>query len=297
MLPTFIIGLREGVEASLIVGIVAAFLAQEGRPGTLRYVWAGVGLAVAICLGIGFGLHALNQELPQRQQELLEAVIGIGAVGIVTFMIVWMRRHARGMKDSLEGSARLALAEGSALALIGMAFFAVLREGVETAVFLLAVFQGAGSPLLAGVGALLGILVAVAIGYGIYCGGVRLNMARFFKLTSVVLVFLAAGLLANAAHSAWEAGLLNGFQEQAVDLSWLVVPGTWTSALLTGILGLQRVMSQAQVFVYLLYLVPMLAYVLWPDSWRLSDLAGRRVGAGDAVNVHGPAPSRGTADA
>src|SRR5436190_21860823 len=143
MLPTFIIGLREGVEAALIVGIIAAFLAQEDRRDALRQVWIGVAVAVAICVGIGVGLNLLDQELPQRQQEMLETVIGLMAVGIVTFMIFWMRRHARHLKGDLQTSAADALTKGSAVALVGMAFFAVLREGVETVVFLLAVFQGA----------------------------------------------------------------------------------------------------------------------------------------------------------
>lgn len=297
MLPSFIIGLREGVEAALIVGIVAAFLAQEGRRETLKYVWAGVALATVICAGIAIGLQALNQELPHREQEILETVIGLVAVGMVTWMIVWMRRHGREMKTSLEGSARSALAEGSALALVAMAFFAVLREGIETSVFLLAIFQGADNPLTAGIGALLGLLVAVVVGYGIYRGGVRLNLTRFFKLTSVVLVFLAAGLLSNVAHSAWEAGLMTGFQNQAVDLSWLVVPGTWSSALMTGMLGLETSMTQAQTFLYLIYLVPMLAYVLWPEDWRLSTFVGRRTPASGPSVGSSHKPSHGMADA
>ena len=126
MLPTFVIALREGVEASLIVGIVAAFLVQQGRRDMLRHVLVGVGIAVLICTGIGIGLQLLNEELPQRQQEMLETVIGLAAVAIVTFMIFWMRRHARGMKSELESSASRALAEGSAGALIGMAFFSFL---------------------------------------------------------------------------------------------------------------------------------------------------------------------------
>jgi high-affinity iron transporter len=284
MLPTFIIGLREGVEAALIVGIVAAFLAQEGRRGSLKFVWAGVALATVICVAIGVGLQALNQELPHREQEILETVIGLVAVGMVTWMIVWMRRHSSEMRSSIEGSTRSALAQGSALALIGMAFFAVLREGIETSVFLLAIFQGADDPLAAGIGALLGLLTAVVIGYAIYRGGLRLNLGRFFKLTSVVLVFLAAGLLANVAESAWEAGLVTSFQAQAIDLSWLVVPETWSSALMTGMLGLQARMSQAQIFVYLIYLVPMLAYVLWPEDWRLPALTGRRAASREPGN-------------
>lgn len=276
MLPTFVIGLREGVEAALIVGIIAAFLKQEGRRDALRQVWSGVAIAVAICVALGVGLDLLNQQLPQRQQEMLETVIGVAAVAIVTFMIFWMRKHARMIKSELHESADSALRSGSAWALIGMAFFAVLREGVETAVFLLAVFQGAADPLAAGFGAMLGLAIAIVIGVGIYHGGTKLNLARFFKLTSVVLVFVAAGLLAGSAHTAWEAGWLTSFQAQAVDLSWLVVPGTWSSSLLTGMLGLQSVMTQAEVFVYLAYLVPMLAFVLWPEDWRLGAIRRHR---------------------
>jgi high-affinity iron transporter len=294
MLPTFIIGLREGVEAALIVGIIAAFLAQEGRRDALRQVWIGISIAVAICIAVAVGLDVLNEELPQRQQEMLETVIALMAVAIVTFMIFWMRRNARHLKGELHTAAADALTKGSAIALIGMAFFAVLREGIETVVFLLAVFQGATDPASAGIGALLGILCAVLIGYGIYRGGVRLNLQKFFKFTAVVLVFVAAGLLSGAAHTAWEAGWLTSFQEQAVDLSWLVVPGTWTSSLLTGMLGLQSIMTQAEVFLYLAYLVPMLAYVLWPESRR----AGARrasVGAKRDVKAAGAEHRSGAA--
>ncbi len=285
MLPTFVIGLREGVEASLIVGIIAAFLAQQGRRDALRYVWLGVGLATLICFGIGVGLEMLNEELPQRQQEMLETVIGLAAVGIVTFMIFWMHRHARGMKSELEKGTANALAEGSVGALIGMSFFAVLREGVETVVFLLAIFQGAEDPGSAGIGAVLGILLAIVIGYGIYRGGVNMNLRRFFRITAVVLVFVAAGLLANAVHTAWEAGWVTFLQAQAVDLSWLVVPGTWTSALLTGMLGLQTTMTEAQVIAYLVYLLPMLAYILWPESWRVGNLRKKAARAPNAVDA------------
>ena len=264
MLPTFVIGLREGVEASLIVGIIAAFLRQEGRRDLLRNVWMGVGLAAAICIAVGIALDVLNGQLPQRQQEMLETVVGVLAVGVVSFMILWMTRHARGMRKELEASAATALATGSAAALVGMAFFAVLREGLETAVFLLAIFQDASDPASAGIGAVLGLATAALIGLGIYRGGIKLDLARFFRLTSVVLVMVAAGLLASAAGTAWEAGWITSFQSQPLDLSWLVVPGTWTSSLLTGMLGLQPHPSVAQITVYLAYALPMGLYVLWP---------------------------------
>lgn len=268
MLSTYVIGLREGLEAALIVGIVAAFLRSQGQARGLRYMWAGVLIAVVLCTGVGVALQVLNQDLPDRQQEMLETVVAVCAVGIVTFMVVWMRRHARGLKGELEAHAAAALAQGSVFALVAMAFFAVVREGMETAVFLLAAFQAAGNSLAAGAGALLGLVTAVIIGAGLYRGGIRINLARFFRITSAALVIIAAGLLATAAHTAHEAAWLNSFQGQALDLSWLVVPGTVTSSLLTGMLGLQPHPTAAEVGIWLLYAVPMLIYVLWPQGRR-----------------------------
>jgi high-affinity iron transporter len=268
LLPTFIIALREGVEASLIVGIIAAFLVKEGRRDALSRMWLGVGIAVGMCIGIAVLLQVADNNLPQKQQEGLETVVAVIAVVAVTYMILWMRRNARGMKKELQEGAARALATGSTGALIGMAFLAVLREGFETAVFLVAAFQSAATPGAAGAGAVIGVALAVAIGWGIYRGGVRLNLARFFRLTALVLVLVAAGLLASAAHTAHEAGWLNFLQDQALDLSWLIVPGSVTSSLLTGMLGLQPQPTVAEAAVYLLYAVPMAAYVLWPQRSR-----------------------------
>jgi high-affinity iron transporter len=275
LLPTFVIGLREGVEAALIVGIIAAFLRQEGRGDALRYVWAGVGVAVVLCAAVGVTLQIVNEDLPQRQQEGLETIVGLAAVGMVTFMIVWMRRNARGLRKELERSAAGALARGSIYALVAMAFFAVLREGLETAVFLLAAFQAATNPGAAGAGAVIGLALAVAIGWGIYKGGVRLDLSKFFRFTAAVLALVAAGLLASAAHTAHEAGWLNVLQGQALDLSWLIVPGSVTSSLLTGMLGLQPQPTVAEAVVYVLYAVPMLVYVLWPQRARPRAPAGQ----------------------
>jgi high-affinity iron transporter len=278
MLPTFVIGLREGLEAALIVGIVAAFLRKQGRADTVRLVWLGVAAAVALCLAFAVVLQVVSADLPQRQQEGLETVIGLVAVAMVTYMIIWMRRHARGMKGHLEASASSALVAGSAWALVAMAFLAVLREGFETSVFLLAAFQASGTPLAAGFGALLGILVACGLGYGIYRGGIRINLARFFTVTGAVLVLVAAGLLAMAFHTAHEAGWLNAGQAMAVDLSWLVRPGTVLAAVLTGVLGLQAQPTVIEAAVWLLYLVPMLLYVTWPSIQRVSRPAKARAG-------------------
>lgn len=268
MIPTLVIALREGVEASLIIGIVAAFLVKEGRRDALRQMWVGVAVAVALCVAVAVALRLVGEQLPQRQQEGLETVIGLIAVAAVSYMIVWMRRHARGIKLALEGSAASALATGSTFALVGMAFLAVLREGFETSVFLLAAFQDATDTTAAGAGAVLGLVAAAVIGLGIYRGGVRINLTRFFRVTGLVLVFVAAGLLATSVHTAHEAGWLNGLQSQALDLSWLVQPGTVSGSLLTGMLGLQPKPTTAEALVYVLYAAPMSLYVLWPDRLR-----------------------------
>jgi high-affinity iron transporter len=287
MIPTLVIALREGVEASLIVGIIAAFLVKEGRSDALKQMWAGVAVAVGLCVGIAVLLRVVGQQLPQREQEGLETVIGLVAVGAVTYMIVWMRRHAKTIKGALEGSAASALAAGSTLALVAMAFLAVLREGFETSVFLLAAFQDAGNTTAAGAGAVIGLVAAVAIGLGIYRGGVHINLTRFFRVTGLILVFVAAGLLATSLHTAHEAGWFNGLQGQALDLTWLVQPGTISGSLLTGMLGLQPTPTVGEVLVYALYAVPMAIYVLWPDRLRLRRRptparAGRATGTATA---------------
>src|SRR5436190_91196 len=181
MLPTFVIGLREGLEASLIVGIVATFLRRNGRPKDMWSLWIGVGAGVALCTIGAIALRIAERDLPQKQQEGLETVVGLVAVAFVSWMIIWTRGHVHELKGELEANAAAALAAGSAGALILMAFLAVLREGFETSVFLLALMQSSNDTASTLSGAVLGIALAIVIGYGIYRGGVRLNMARFFR--------------------------------------------------------------------------------------------------------------------
>jgi high-affinity iron transporter len=264
VLPTFVIGLREGLEAALIVGIIAAFLGRQGRRDALRQVWIGTAAAVVICIVIAIVLQVISSGLPQQRQEGLETVVGVLAVAMVTYMIIFMRRHARGLKGELEGAAASALASGSDRALVVMAFLAVLREGFETAVFLLATFHASGDATTSWLGAVIGIVLAAVVGYGVYRGGVRLNLARFFRVTGLVLVVVAAGLVMTAFHTASEAGWLNAGQAQAFDLSWLVRPGTPLSSLLTGVLGIQPYPVWIEVIAWLAYLVPMAVIVGWP---------------------------------
>jgi len=266
VLPTFVIGLREGVEAALIIGIIAAFLIQRDERSALRWMWVGVGLAIGLCLGIAATFRAINQSLPHKQQEILEATMALLAVGGVTYMIIWMRRHSRGLKHVLESHAETALVQGSTWALVGLAFFAVIREGLETSVFLIAAFQNSLNPRATGTGAVLGILLAAALGYGIYKGGVRINLSRFFRVTGFILVLVAAGLLASAAHALAEAGILTVGQASALNLTWLIAPGTIRASLLTGMLGLQPSPTVIEVTLWLAYAIAMGLYVLWPHG-------------------------------
>ena len=183
---------------------------------------------------------------------------------MVTYMILWMRRHARDLKGDLEEQAGSALAKGSAKALVVMAFLAVLREGFETVVFLLATFHASGNATASWLGAVLGIVLAVVLGYGIYKGGVHINLGRFFRITGIVLVVIAAGLVMTAVHTANEAGWLNFGQTQAFDLSWLVRPGTPLASFVTGVLGIQPYPVWIEVIAWLAYLVPMLVVLCLP---------------------------------
>ena len=177
-------------------------------------------------------------------------------------MIVWMARRARSLKGDLEARADAAVAEGSVVALIVMAFLAVLREGLETAVFLLSAFQASTNRAAASAGAVLGIALAVAIGYAIYKGGVKINLARFFTATGLVLVLVAAGLVSFAMHTGHEAGWIQFGQAQLIDLSWLIKPGSVQSALLTGVLGIQPKPTVIEGMGWLVYFVPASLFVL-----------------------------------
>ena len=268
MLATFVIGLREGLEAVLVVSIVAAFLKRNGI--SRRPMWLGVFAAILICIGVGVGLQAFEQALPQAQQEGLEAIIGVVAVVFVTAMIAWMGKNARGLKREIEAEATAALGRGTGWALAGMAFLAIIKEGFETAVFLLATLQASTSVWAAGLGALLGIAAACVVGYGLYTGGVKLNLGKFFRISSIFLIFVAAGLVLTALRRAHEAGWITIGQQHTVDLSWLAPIGSIRSALVTGVLGIPADPRVIEVIGWFAYLVPMLLIAFWPQRWRPS---------------------------
>ena len=201
MLIALLIMLREGIEAALIVGIVASFLKQSGHSELMPKVWLGVFLAAAMCLGIGYGIHSVTGEIPQKEQELVVGVIGLVAVAMLTYMILWMKKAARSMKQHLQDSVQSALNHGSGQgwALVGMAFLAVAREGLESVFFLLAVFQQSPTWSMP-IGAVLGLLAAVVIGTLIYQGGMRLNLAKFFRWTGAFLIVVAEASSSLVCH-------------------------------------------------------------------------------------------------
>lgn len=264
MLVTFVIGLREGLEAALIVAIVAAFLMKNSDRRALRPMWLGVTGAVALCITAAVTMHLIGERLPLKAREAMEGSFTILAVVGVTYMLVWMRRHSPELKDDLHTKAAKALDSNSTWALVALAFVAVLREGLETAVFMLGVLTGSTSPTLGLIGAGTGIAMASLIGFGIYKGGVRINLAKFFRFTGVLLVIVAAGLLSSAIHSFAEAGLVTVGQSPAIDLSGLIAPGSVQAGLATAFLGFQPVPTYSELLAWLLFLVPAAWYVLRP---------------------------------
>lgn len=266
MLIPFLIMLREGIEAALIVGIVASYLKQSGRGVLMLAVWVGVLLATALSLFAGAGLQLLAAEFPQKQQELFEGVVGLIAVVMLTTMVFWMRKAARSIKGELHASIDKALAQhadGQGWALIGMVFLAVAREGLESVFFLLAVFQQS-TGWEAPVGALAGIAVSVVVGWGIYSGGVRLDLRRFFRFTGLFILLVAAGLLAGVLRKLHEAGVWNQLQTVVFDMSETLPMDSPVGAVLSGLLGYQAAPVVGEVIVYLAFLAVALFFFLRP---------------------------------
>ncbi|WNW11086.1 iron uptake transporter permease EfeU [Pseudomonas sp. DTU_2021_1001937_2_SI_NGA_ILE_001] len=265
MLVPFLIMLREGIEAALIVGIIASYLKQTGRGAWMPAVWVGVFLAAALALFVGGGLQLVSAEFPQKEQELFEGLVGLAAVGILSSMVFWMRKVARSIKRELHQSLDSALSgsRNQTWALIAMVFFAVAREGLETVFFLLAVFQqsnGAGAPL----GALLGLLVSVAVGVALYRGSLRLNLGQFFRWTGLFILVVAAGILANSVQALHEAGLWNHLQDVVFDISATLPMDGPIGSVLAGMFGYQDAPTVSTLGAWLIYLVAALVLFFLP---------------------------------
>ncbi|MBE8475781.1 iron uptake transporter permease EfeU [Streptomyces justiciae] len=264
MFSNYLIGLREGLEASLVVCILIAYLVKTGRTDALKPIWIGIGVAVALALGFGCALEFGSQELTFEAQEALGGSLSIIAVCLVTWMVFWMRRTARHLKSELHGKLDAALQMGTG-ALVATAFLAVGREGLETSLFVWtsvhAASDGTPRPVI---GAGLGIATAVALGWLFYRGALKINLAKFFTWTGGMLVVVAAGVLAYGFHDLQEAGWLPGLTNRAFDISGAIPPDSWYGTLLKGVFNFQPDPTVLQVTVWLLYLIPTLALFLAP---------------------------------
>lgn len=274
----FLIGLREGLEAALVVSILVAFVRKTGHNDRLPALWAGVGAAVALSLGVGALLVFTSAELGFEAQELFGGGMSVVAVAFVTGMVFWMKRNSRSLSGELKDKAEAALS-GGALAMAGTAFLATGREGLETALFLWPSLRASGYQ--AGAGAVLGIAVSVALAYLLYRRSITLNLAAFFRWTGAGLVVVAAGVLAYGVHDLQEARLLPGLGTKAFDVSSVIQPSSWYGTLLKGIFNFQPDPTVLQVVAYLAYLIPVMVLFL-----RTKPL-GRRSGASVA-----PAPAK-----
>ena len=267
MLVPFLIMLREGIEAALIVGIIASYLKQTGRGQWMPAVWIGVFLAAALSLLVGGGLELMSAEFPQKQQELFEGIVGLIAVGILSSMVFWMRKVARSIKHSLHTSLDHALTASNhqVMALIAMVFFAVAREGLETVFFLLAVFQQSEGPA-APLGALLGLILAIFVGFAIYSGSLRLNLSLFFRWTGLFILVVAAGILANSVQALHEAGLWNHLRGVVFDISSALPMDGPAGSVLAGMFGYQDAPTVSVLGAYVIYLLVTLAMFFRPPA-------------------------------
>jgi len=267
MLGNALIGLREGLEASLVVSILVAFLVRTDRRRELGKVWLGVGLAIAVSVGVTLALTLTQQALTFEAQEALGGSLSIVAVGFVTWMIFWMRRVGRTIAAELEGGLERAVAMGS-VAVVVMATLAVGREGLETAVFFFAAAQAAGETTGPLIGFLLGIAVAIALAYLVYRGALTIDLGRFFTVTGVLLVLVAAGILAYGVHDLQEAGIVPGLTTLAFDVSAAVPPDSWYGTLLKGIFNFSPQTTVAEAVVWVAYVAVVLPLFLRPRRTR-----------------------------
>ena len=257
MFANYLIGLREGIEAALVVSILIAYLVKTERRDALLPVWIGVGLAVGLSLTFGALLTFTSSTMSFQAQEAFGGFLSIIAVGFVTWMIFWMKRTARDFKGELHGRLDSALDIGP-LAIAVVAFIAVAREGLETSLFIWAAVQSTGSGTAPILGASLGLATAVLMGWLFYRGALRINLAAFFTWTGAALVVVAAGVLAYAVHDLQEAGILPGLTNVAFDATGAIPPGSWYGTLIKGIFNISAAPTWLEVIAWLGYLVPVM---------------------------------------
>lgn len=262
MLANFLIGLREGLEAGLIVGILVAYLNKLGRRDILPRLWVGIGIAVGISLAVGAILTWGPYGLSFQAQEILGGSLSILAVGLVTWMIFWMAQHSRGLKGELQSKLDAAIA-GTGMGIVVVGFVSVGREGVETALFIWASVSSTGNAVVGTIGAVLGIVVSIVIAYLIYRGLVRINLSRFFLWTGLFLILVAAGVLSYGIGDLQEAGVIPGISNHAYSLATIIPPSSWYGIVLAGLFNYTAEPTWARLIGWALYLAVVTPLFLW----------------------------------
>lgn len=251
---SFLITLREGLEASLVLAILCGYLVKIDRRSMMSSVWTGAGAAAGVCLVLGIILNVAVGGLNGSVEYAVEALIALAACSVLTWMVFWMRKHSRGLSGELRKKVDEATT-GSAIAVI--AFVAVLREGLETVLFLLGAESGSSSGTSVVVGGLIGLAISGVLGYLVYLGGNRVNLRKFFLFTGVLLIFFAAGLAGKAVHEFREWFGVEG--NWLVNPMWTVASGVFASGsiydFLKGLLGWHAEPERIRVFTYVAYLV------------------------------------------
>jgi high-affinity iron transporter len=256
---TLLITLREGLEMALVVAIILAYLKRLGRESEFRTIWYGTGAAIAISLLAGVGIFTVLGELEGTAEMTLEGVIAFSAAGVLTWMVFWMARQARYIKGDLHAKVDAAVAAGSATALAGIAFIAILREGMETALLLVSTSVGTHSSLGQLMGGVIGLAISVGLGYLVYMGSRRVNLRVFFRITGILVLLFAAGLVAKGVAEFQEAGYLATVNEHVWDISsvgFLNPESSTFGEFLKGIFGWSPAPSIEMLGVYFLYLIP-----------------------------------------
>jgi len=268
MLSTLLIALREGLEAALIVGILVAYVVKTERRFLLAPIWSGVGLALAASLALGGFLTFTSAELSERGEQFFAGTTSFLAVGLVTWMVFWMKRAAKTLRDELHGRVDNALSTGP-LALAAAAFFAVAREGLETSLFVYTNFRTVSATSAASIGLILGLTLAVVLGYLIYNRSIRLNLSKFFTVTGVFLIIVAAGVLSYGIHEYQELGWIPGDGSYAWDISSVIAKDSIAGSLLAGTIGFDVNTTWVQLIFWAAYLTVVLR--LYTQSGNRSD--------------------------
>ena len=261
MFANLLIGLREGLEAALIVAILVAYLVKLDQRSMLPRLWAGVGLAVGLSVLATVILTATGSALSPKAEEIFAGTMSLLAVILITWMIFWMAMHARTIKPHLHGEVDKAVLRSS-WALGVVAFVAVAREGLETALFVWASAQSSGTTTGSFLGAILGLAISVALGFLLYQGALHINLSRLFMWTGLALVIVAAGVLMYAVHEYQEAGILPGEDALAFDVSASVPSDSWHGTILAALFNFRPATSWLQAVAWVVYVVPTMAIFL-----------------------------------